>query len=232
MSNIKTERGINNTRLDYTTGGLTDNHEIALVVPAIESWNESDEIHFGDAGEGRAVAWIRFGETKTYAKEYADFYAFQEQMQQKYFPDRIISALSDSDLDSLTAEEKAEFERLRNIARSIPMKERTRRRVLVIDEIQSKRHQEGRERGYSMSREEYQKRLDALETEGGERLRRRTELLRTLKEKYGEDFRSYLKLENTAYVPNESVMSPEEVQEWNATSQEEINDAIDALKKQ
>lgn len=165
---------INNTRLNYTTNGLQNNHEIALVVPAIEPWNESDKVHFGDAGEGRAVAWIRFGETTD------------------------------------------EFGR----------------RVLVIDEIQSKRHQEGRDKGYSMSREEYKKRLDALETEGGERLRRRTELLRTLKEKYGEDFRSYLKLENTAYVPNESVMSPEEVQEWNATSQEEIDDAIDALKKQ
>ena len=145
---LGTEKEIDETRLGYTTAGLSNYKEIALVVPTIEPWNQSDEIHFGDAGNGRAVAWIRFGETKTYAKEYADFYAFQEKMQQKYFPDRRISALSNSDLESLTAEEKAEFERLRDIARSIPMKERTRRRVLVIDEIQSKRHQEGREKGY------------------------------------------------------------------------------------
>ena len=81
---------INETRINYTTNGLTNKREIALVVPTIEPWNTSDNIHFGDAGEGRAVAWIRFGETTD-------------------------------------AEDK---------------------RVLVIDEIQSKRHQEGREKGY------------------------------------------------------------------------------------
>lgn len=81
---------INYTRLNYTTEGLENKHEIALTVPTIESWNEDDEIHFGDAGGGRAVAWIRFGET--------------------------------TDADG--------------------------NRVLVIDEIQSKRHQEGREKGY------------------------------------------------------------------------------------
>ena len=81
---------INTTRLEYTTEGLENKREIALTVPTIESWNEDDDIHFGDAGGGRAVAWIRFGET--------------------------------TDKDG--------------------------NRVLVIDEIQSKRHQEGREKGY------------------------------------------------------------------------------------
>lgn len=81
---------INSTRLDYTTEGLSNKQEIALVVPTVESWNESDEIHFGDAGEGRAIAWVRFGDT-------TDAYGSN---------------------------------------------------VLVIDEIQSKRHQEGREKGY------------------------------------------------------------------------------------
>ena len=56
-------------------------------MPTIEPWNTNDNIHFGDAGEGRAVAWVRFGET--------------------------------TDADG--------------------------KRVLVIDEIQSKRHQDGRE---------------------------------------------------------------------------------------
>lgn len=83
-------RLINSTRLGYTTDGLENKREIALVVPTVESWNASDEIHFGDAGNGRAVAWVRFGET------------------------------TDSEGN----------------------------RVLVIDEIQSKRHQEGREKGY------------------------------------------------------------------------------------
>ena len=81
---------INDTRMMYTTDGLENNREIALVVPNIESWNKRDEIHFGDAGNGRAVAWVRFGET---------------------------------------TDDKGN-------------------RVLVIDEIQSKRHQEGREKGY------------------------------------------------------------------------------------
>ncbi len=81
---------INSTRLDYTTEGLDNKREIALVVPTIEPWNQSDNIHFGDAGEGRAVAWVRFGEA------------------------------TDEDGN----------------------------RVLVIDEVQSKRHDEGRAKGY------------------------------------------------------------------------------------
>lgn len=81
---------INSTRLEYTTEGLDNKREIALVVPTIDSWNRSDIIHFGDAGEGRAVAWVRFGET--------------------------------IDEDG--------------------------KRVLVIDEVQSKRHDEGRAKGY------------------------------------------------------------------------------------
>ena len=86
----KDESLINETRLEYTTEGLEDKREIALTVPTIDPYNQSDDIHFGDAGDGRAVAWIRFGETK--------------------------------DAEG--------------------------NRVLVIDEIQSKRHQDGREKGY------------------------------------------------------------------------------------
>lgn len=81
---------INETRRQYTTDGLENKREIALVVPTIEPWEADDNIHFGDAGEGRAVAWVRFGETTDEAGN----------------------------------------------------------RVLVIDEIQSNRHQEGREKGY------------------------------------------------------------------------------------
>ena len=84
------DNAINETRERYTTEGLENKKEIALVVPSIEPYNQSDEIHFGDAGGGRAVAWVRFGET--------------------------------ADADG--------------------------NRVLVIDEIQSKRHQDGREKGY------------------------------------------------------------------------------------
>jgi len=100
------DRPIHSTRLQYTTEGLENKKEIALTVPTVESWNESDEIHFGDAGEGRAVAWIRFGET--------------------------------TDKDGS--------------------------RVLVIDEIQSKRHQEGREKGYKTVEDiaEYERLFDEV----------------------------------------------------------------------
>lgn len=100
---------INETRLRYTTNGLDNNREIALTVPTIEPWNTPDAVHFGDAGGGRAVAWIRFGETTD-------------------------------------AEGK---------------------RVLVIDEIQSKRHQEGREKGYRSDEDvkNAKARLDALQLE-------------------------------------------------------------------
>lgn len=138
---------INSTRLNYTTDGLDNKREIALVVPTVESWNASDEIHFGDAGEGRAVAWVRFGETTAPVKEYADFYAFQKQMQEKYYPERRVQSLNDADLIKLSIEEIREFERLRKAKEQIPFNQ-SKERVLVIDEIQSKRHQEGREKGY------------------------------------------------------------------------------------
>ena len=100
---------INSTRLDYTTDGLNNKHEIALTVPTIESWNDRDEVHFGDAGDGRAVAWIRFG----------------DKWEQRPSP-------------------------------------QISRKVLVIDEIQSKRHQEGREKGYK-SKDYWPLRISYLE---------------------------------------------------------------------
>ena len=81
---------INKTRLQYTTAGLKNKREIALTVPSIQPYKQDDAVHFGDAGGGRAVAWVRFGET--------------------------------TDADG--------------------------NKVLVIDEIQSKRHQDAREKGY------------------------------------------------------------------------------------
>ena len=92
-------REIYHTRLDYTTDGLNNKREIALTVPTVEPYNIGDYTHFGDAGNGRAVAWVRFGET------------------------------TDSEGN----------------------------RVLVIDEIQSKRHQDGREKGYRSNADKFLK---------------------------------------------------------------------------
>lgn len=165
---------INSTRLDYTTEGLENKKEIAFVVPTIESWNQSDNIHFGDAGEGRAVAWVRFGET--------------------------------ADEDG--------------------------KRVLVIDEVQSKRHDEGRSKGYSDLRD-YDKKMAALEEEAAELLARRNKLIKVLDEKYG-GFTKYLKHsfngQRTSLVPNPSVMTSEEIKEWNETSQDSIRERENELK--
>lgn len=87
---LGSENIINSTRLDYTTEGLDNKREIAFVTPEVEPYRESDEVHFGPENEGKAVMWVRYGET--------------------------------TDVDG--------------------------NRVLVIDEIQSNRHQDARERGY------------------------------------------------------------------------------------
>ena len=118
---------INSTRLDYTTEGLENKREIALTVPTIEPYNQSDEIHFGDAGEGRAVAWVRFGET------------------------------TDSEGN----------------------------RVLVIDEIQSKRHQDAREKGYKNPNAEAE--LEKVEDAYREAIKAEKAYDAELKEKYGYD---------------------------------------------
>ena len=85
----------NGTRLEYTTDGLRIYREIAFKVPNIEPYQVDDEVHFGPENQGKAVMWVRFGET--------------------------------TDADG--------------------------NRVLVIDEIQSNRHQDAREIGYSSSEE-------------------------------------------------------------------------------
>ena len=142
------EQPINSTRLSYTTEGLDNKKEIALTVPTVDPYNESDEIHFGDAGEGRAVAWIRFGDAY-YNKngEPTDvdkqWDAFMGRMAEKYGKDR------EDTLGLLTKMTDEEREEMNRLDKQITEKEkRNMGRILVIDEIQSKRHQEGRDVGY------------------------------------------------------------------------------------
>lgn len=146
---------IDDTRLEYTTDGLENKREIALVVPSIEAWNESDTVHFGDAGEGRAVAWVRFGDatiettaegldkdkyTAVKAKDRVGYNVYRPNGSEYGYigsPDKqhcIDAAYKD------------------DVARN-----RSTQRVLVIDEIQSKRHQEGREKGYQPNIKELKK---------------------------------------------------------------------------
>ena len=131
---------INETRLQYTTNGLTNKREIALVVPTIESWGKSDDVHFGDAGEGRAVAWVRFGDAEAPVRD-ANYIRLQE------IYDRLAELeMKVGSSEGITMEEYEERARLREERDNIP--ESGNERILVIDEIQSKRHQEGREKGY------------------------------------------------------------------------------------
>lgn len=144
---IKVEGGlsfpINNTRIHYTTEGLENKQEIALTVPTIEPYNRHDEIHFGDAGEGRAIAWIRFGETTTpniafiNAREAVNNYIAEMREKYNVRGGGIYDVMNEDEVRHLKELTSAEFDTRDKVER-----------VLVIDEIQSKRHQEGREKGY------------------------------------------------------------------------------------
>lgn len=168
---------INSVRKRYTTDGLDNLREIALTVPTIDSWQENDNIHFGDAGEGRAIAWIRFGET-TVSREVEvvreavleapfkaynghDIYGVKDtngkhfiiygklkngqmmyvpQINGKYIGETVETAAFD------TLEQAQEA--LAAYYKAHPIRKTINEQILVIDEIQSNRHQEGRKRGY------------------------------------------------------------------------------------
>lgn len=161
---------INETRLNYTTDGLENKHEIALTVPTIESWNVGDEIHFGDAGDGRAVAWIRFGETEVYdvvdrsqeiEKAKAEYLDYTDNLKEKY---NIVGYGMGTLDEKASSEEKetydAMFRRIKDLQKEHGSKISVNKKVLVIDEIQSKRHQEGRDSGYKVSKEKADAEMD------------------------------------------------------------------------
>ena len=153
---ITPTRSIDDVRISYTTRGLYDKREIALTVPSILPWKITDEIHFGDAGNGRAIAWIRFGETYKYmgtveARE--KLQEFVNGLREKYGIEEEVAItqfgnanLPDELVDAISNEELYEFQELQ--AQSMAATDKTEKRILVIDEIQSKRHQEGRQKGY------------------------------------------------------------------------------------
>lgn len=173
-------RPINSTRLDYTTEGLKNNKEIALVVPSTEPWGKSDETHFGDAGDGRAIAWVRFGQTSklrtvTYSKSadnlgksYKNFngndvYPIQgeksDYIAHKALKDgtmRYVPYVKDKLIgDTVETATFATLQQAQDALNAYYANHQSKRfesdKILVIDEIQSKRHQEGRERGYRVA---------------------------------------------------------------------------------
>lgn len=151
---FKVENPINDTRLNYTTEGLDNKREIALTVPSIESWGADDATHFGDAGDGRAVAWIRFGETSTEGYDVISKEAIAATKALEDFEDEMSTKYNlefDEAFGKMTWEEATrhrELSEAEEVAHSTDIRINKGRKVLVIDEIQSKRHQEGREKGY------------------------------------------------------------------------------------
>ena len=188
---------INSTRLEYTTEGLENKQEIALTIPTIEPWNVNDEVHFGDAGEGRAVVWMRFGETTIEDKELAE--------KSKILGSKEWWNMSDE-------ERKAVMDELKELKQNSKPT-----RVLVIDEIQSKRHQEGREKGY-FDVKEYRKEVDRLQENLDNLIDERRELLKRFNEKYDYKWLKKEEWKENGYmmqrlVADETVLNPEEYKE-------------------
>lgn len=163
---------IEQTRRRYTTEGLSNLREIALVVPSIEPYNQNDDVHFGDAGEGRAIAWARFGETtmkgkgdlysrsimNDIARRYGNFTMHNmsdEDAARLQFANYVYRGRKGNYTDYKDLHLKPYFdaeraERVYDLFEKMVKEDEAvqDKRVLVIDEIQSKRHQDGREKGY------------------------------------------------------------------------------------
>ena len=228
---LQLDRPIHSTRLDYTSSGLFGKREIALTVPGIESWKENDEIHFGEADDGRAIAWVRFGEVEMKRRlteeevasalrlrpsadkwEKVDGSNFvvkrdvyfapntRHRAGHDYIVDRdghfeVIFGRSISNEGFVLTERQHELlkalingfdslEEAVNCYNEFCCRAKTGTdRVLVIDEIQSNRHQEAREHGYRSDKDYDRKsveligRLGALDQRRQELQEREVQLL-------------------------------------------------------
>ena len=153
------KKAINETRLKYTTEGLKNKREIALTVPTVDSYEGNlPEVHFNDERTGgKAVAWSRFGDAEGVPDGGVDLERYQTYKGRRDAIERQI-AESQEDLDrgvtgmrrkaeetlieknrEMLAELDKEFADVANVKPG---------RTLVIDEIQSQRHQDAREKGY------------------------------------------------------------------------------------
>ena len=221
---LQTTDLINGTRLSYTTEGLDNKREIALTVPTIDPYNTHDDIHFGDAGGGRAVAWVRFGDAyfnKDSQPQKIDeqWDAFMTKMAEKYGKDR------KDTLGLLTSMTDEERETMNKLDREITKKEKSNMgRVLVIDEIQSKRHQDARERGYqSAVKAEAEREKDDIIRKHDELVAKRDELIdRDLKRR--DEIRE--SKEGQALIGDDGYIKDGKVEEYQALfeNDKELND--------
>lgn len=161
---LKDQHKIDNTRLRYTTEGLVNNREIALTVPTIAPWKTDDRVHFGDAGLGRAVAWARFGDA--IFKEEANRPTDEDKAELARLDKVVSDKFNDYAYDSTNQDKWKEYEKARDERDEFAGRTRARglsqnKKVLFIDEIQSKRHQDAREYGYkSVTEKEIQNGVD------------------------------------------------------------------------
>ena len=184
-SNVYIPEGeqIDDTRLSYTTNGLDNKREIALTVPTIEPYNDQDSIHFGDAGGGRAIAWIRFGDTTIEAPaDGLDKNKYTAKPSKNGGFDVFRPNGSEwGRIGASSAEQAIEEAYQDDIIRNSSTK-----RILVIDEIQSKRHQDGREKGYKTRiNAEQEKAYKDARAASKKAVGEMREYRRTLTEKYG-----------------------------------------------
>ena len=167
------EAPINPMRLDYSMPGLENKREIALTVPTIEPYFGSmPEVHFADdLTKGKTIAWIRFGDTNATSDETKAVDSYLAEMREKY------GAIPGEETDHMTEEEIAHLQSLTSNEMDT-----TGPRVLVLEEIQSQRHEDARKYGgYKAGQEERKK---AKESQHNAR-KDYYQFVKSLQQKYG-----------------------------------------------
>ena len=158
------------------TEGLDGYHELAFWVEGIESWEDDDEIHFGQVGNGKCIGWVRFGEKTMERKttlqekwELTRTWPGPEAWICKKNPgtDKHIYTTGQWDFPhqkAMITETDTGFSLYNTITGQSSMHdsldeavdeyiesqipERIPQKILFIDEIQSNRHQDSRKHGY------------------------------------------------------------------------------------
>lgn len=173
---------IDERRREYVTEGLINYHEIALWAEQAEPWGTNDNLHFGEVGRGRAIGWIRFGETTVQQHlTSAEYWQFLEDMPkaEEWIRQDGVNFIAGNDIyypptqkTSFTKEYIVDDSKngrfiyqpsqgagiiCHSLQQAVDRYNREhvpqskKQRILVIDEIQSNRHQEGRKKGYQLS---------------------------------------------------------------------------------
>ena len=205
---------IDETRMDHTTQGLTQYHELAFWTENTESWNANDLIHFGEVGQGKCIGWCRFG--VTYHRQQLTEEEWLQRVANKpgpdawtkmdgsnfvggndvYYPpgkDRYSSEYISATRDGSSFIYHSRLNRsgvtCASLGEAVDMYNRDNtsryenQNVLVIDEIQSNRHQKGREKGYVMTAAEKETvTADYIRT-----LKQKTEFENHLRTKYNTE---------------------------------------------